>query len=81
MNKEPKTLPQAIKIVVDKYGKDIVNNARMVNIMSDLIDLDESLATKKILKELLKLGYGKKIQETSTHDLVDLKLQFYINNR
>ena len=61
IDKEPKTLPQAIKIIVDRYGKNVLNDVRFVNIMSDVVSLDESLAVKNTFREIIKLGYGKKI--------------------
>ena len=61
MKKKYQTLPQAIKTIVDKYGKDVLNDIQLVNIMSDVVDLEDSLAVKNTLRELIKLGYGKKI--------------------
>lgn len=61
MTKEPKILPLAIKAVVGKYGKEVVRDVRLVNIMSDMVSLDESVAIKNILREVLKDGYGGKI--------------------
>lgn len=61
MNKVTKSLPQGIKIIVDRYGKNVLNDVRFVNIMSDVVSLDESLAVKNTFREIIKLGYGKKI--------------------
>ncbi len=61
MNKETKSLPEAIRIVVGQYGKDIVNDVRLVNVMSDIVDLEDSAAVKTILKDVLSMGYGKKM--------------------
>ena len=61
MKKKSQTLPQAIKTIVDKYGKDVLNDIQLVNIMSDVVNLEDSLAVKNTLRELIKLGYGKKI--------------------
>lgn len=61
MKKESKSLPQAIKTVVDHYGKDVLNDVRLVNIMTDVVTLDDSLAVKNTFREIIKLGYGKKI--------------------
>ena len=61
MIKEPKTLPQAIKIIVGIYGKDVVNDVRMVNIMNDVVSLEDPNAVKSILRDVIRLGYGGKI--------------------
>ena len=61
MNKEPKTLPQAIKAIVERYGKNVLNDVQLVNIMSDVVTLEDSQAVKYIFREIIKLGYGKKI--------------------
>lgn len=78
MNKESKTLPKAIKTVVDVYGKSVVGDVRMVNIMGDVVSLEDSNAVKTILREVLKLGYGKKILniDTSKED-IHLKVRAY----
>lgn len=61
MTKETKTLPQAIKIIVGLYGQDVVKDVRMVNIMGDVVTLEDNLAVKTILRDVLKLGYGGKV--------------------
>lgn len=61
MNKESKTLPKAIKIIIGKYGKEVVNDVRMVNIMSDEVSLEDPAAVKSILRDVIKMGYGSKM--------------------
>lgn len=61
MKKEPKTLPEAIKIVVEIYGKNVVKDARLVNILGDVVSLEDPVAVKNILREVLKSGYGEKV--------------------
>jgi len=61
MKKESKSLPQAIKTIIDHYGKDVLNDVRLVNILTDVVTLDDSLAVKNTFREIIKLGYGKKI--------------------
>lgn len=61
MNKEPKTLPQAIKIIVGIYGKDVVKDVQMVNIMNDVVSLEDPMAVKSILRDVIKMGYGGKM--------------------
>ena len=61
MKKAPKTLPQAIKIMADKYGKDVVKDVQMVNILNDVVSLEDHNAVKSILRDVVKMGYGKKI--------------------
>lgn len=59
--KETCKLPNAIKAIVEKRGKDVANDVILVNIMDDIYDLDESRATKNVLKGLLNFGYGEKL--------------------
>ncbi len=66
MNKEPKTLPQAIKIIVGIYGKNVVKNVQMVNIMNDVVSLEDPVAVKSILRDVIKSGYGTKILAINT---------------
>ena len=61
MKKEPKTLPQAIKIIVGIYGKNVVNDVQMVNIMNDVVSLEDPAAIKSILRDVIKMGYGRKM--------------------
>ena len=63
MKKDPKVLPEAIKTVVAQYGKDIVNDVRLVNVMSDIVDLEDTAAVKTILRDVLSKGYGAKEKE------------------
>lgn len=77
MNKESKTLPQAIKFIVDTYGKKVVNNVQMVNIMNDLVSLEDPSAVKTILHSCVKLGYGHKILALSPKDDCHLKIRSY----
>lgn len=78
MNKEPKTLPQAIRIIVDRYGNNVLNDVRLVNIMSDVVSLEDSLAVKNTFKEIVKLGYGKKILSlVSAKGDIKMKIRVY----
>ena len=61
MNKETKSLPEAIKMVVDKKGKIVVGDILMVNIISDIVDLEDGVAVKTILKDVIRKGYSKKM--------------------
>ena len=61
MNKENKTLPQAIKSIVGIYGKEVVCDVRMANIINDVVSLADSAAVKNILRDVIKQGYGGKI--------------------
>lgn len=78
MKMESKTLPQAIKTIVDHYGKDVLNDVRLVNIMSDVMSLDDSLAVKNTFREIINLGYGKKILSlVSAKGDVKMKVRIY----
>lgn len=61
MTKETKSLPEAIKLVVEKHGKIVIGDILFVNIISDLVDLEDGAAVKAILKDILSMGYGKKL--------------------
>ena len=61
MSKETKALPEAIRTVVGQYGKNIVNDVRLANVMSDIVDLEDTAAVKTILRDVLSMGYGEKI--------------------
>lgn len=79
MNKDTKKLPHAIKMVIEAYGKNIVNDVRTMNIMNDMVSLDETPAIKTILRDVLKLGYGKKLLAISTNDDYHLKVKAFSN--
>ena len=61
MNKEPKTLPQAIKIIVGIYGKNVLKDVQMVNILNDVVSLEDPNAVKSILRDVIKQGYGGRL--------------------
>lgn len=61
MKKSNKILPEAIKEVVDQFGKDIVKDSRLVNILNDIITYSEAPACKAILKEITKSDYCNKL--------------------
>lgn len=75
MNKEPKTLPQAIKIIVGIYGKGVVNDVRMVNIMNDVVSLEDPNAVKTILRDCIRLGYGGIILAIKPNEDCHLKIK------
>lgn len=78
MNKVTKSLPQGIKIIVDRYGMDVLNDVRLVNIMSDVVTLEDSLAVKNTFREIIKLGYGKKILSlVSAKGDIRMKIRVY----
>ena len=78
MKKESKTLPEAIRIVISKYGKDVVKGVRMMNIMSDVVDLEDSAAIKTILRDILYMGYGQKMLAINpTKEDYKLKVKAY----
>lgn len=77
MNKEPKTLPQAIKIVVGIYGKKVINDVHMVNIMNDVVSLEDPNAVKTILRDCIKFGYGGKILTISPYEDCFIKIKTF----
>ncbi len=68
-----KTLPYAIKDVVNLYGKKIIGDVRLVNIISDTVSLDETPAVNNTLRVILRAGYGEKMltvdQNGDNHDI------------
>ena len=85
MNKETKSLPEAIKMVVDKKGKIVVGDILLVNIISDIVDLEDGVAVKTILKDVINKGYGKKMLLVNhEQDDIHLKIKSFakeISNR
>lgn len=77
MNKEPKTLPEAIKIIVGIYGKDVLSDVRMVNIMNDVVSLEEPKSIKTILKECIQAGYGSKVLAIGPRGDLHLKVKAF----
>ena len=77
MTKAPKTLPQAIKIIVGIYGKNVVKDVQMVNIMNDVVSLEDPNAVKSILREVIKHGYGEKILAISPKEDYRLKVKAF----
>ena len=75
MTKEPKTLPEAIKIIVGIYGTKFLNDVRLVNIMNDIVSLEEPNSTKTILKECIRNGYGNKVLSITSQDDLHLKIK------
>lgn len=74
MAKETKSLPEAIKLVVEKNGKIVVGDILMVNIISDIVDLEDGVAVKTILKDVIYKGYGKKMLLVN-HEQEDIHLK------
>ena len=71
-------MPEAIRIVTSKYGKDVVNGIRMMNILNDVVDLEDSAAIKTILRDVLYMGYGQKMLAINpTKEDYKLKVKAY----
>ena len=78
MKKETKSLPEAIKMVVEKKGKIVVGDILMVNIISDIVDLEDGVAVKTILKDVIYKGYGKKMLLVNhEHEDIHLKIKSF----
>lgn len=81
MTKENKILPQAIKIVVCEYGKDVVCDVRLVNIINDMMTLEDNVAVSNILREVLTHGYGLKLLSLNpVNEDCDLKIINFSNS-
>ena len=50
-------LYEAIKTIVQEFGKEIVTNAKVINVFSDYNAFEESKTFKVILKNLIAEGY------------------------
>lgn len=61
-------------MVVDKKGKIVVGDILMVNIISDIVDLEDGVAVKTILKDVIYKGYGKKMLLVN-HEQEDIHLK------
>ena len=51
------TFQEAIKKVINDFGKDILSNPSIVNILSDYNGYEESKAFKIILRIIISEGY------------------------
>lgn len=72
-------LHDAIKQLIAQFGKDIVAEVRLANLVADLNGYEDYPAMKHIFKESLKDGYGKKILEQynqSSDKVLDKTLDF-----
>lgn len=58
-----KKLPEYIKDVIQQYGKDIVKDSRLSNILNDVASFDDVPAAKNVLRTILKKGYGARLLE------------------
>ena len=52
MSRESRTLPESIKIVVDSYGKNVVKDVQMANIMNDVVSWEGPAVVKSILRNV-----------------------------
>jgi len=75
-------LQHVIKDVVDKFGVDVIRDDRFVNILNDMGAFTGSPATKRVLGELLKLGYGEKLYALyeDKDPSWDVKIKSYTHN-
>ena len=72
-----KKLYVAIRYIFNQYGKDVVKDIRLVNILDDTFTFQSLPAAKPLLKDILKSGYGDKLYELGNGDGWKLKSQFF----
>lgn len=80
MAKETKSLPEAIKLVIEKHGKIVIGDILFVNIINDLVNLEDDAAVKTVLKDILAKGYGKKLL-TLDHENEDFHIKIKAYSR
>ena len=73
-----KTLPYAIKDVVNLYGKKVIGDVRLLNIINDTVSLDETPAVNNTLRIILRAGYGEKMLTVDVNgDNHDIKIKSF----
>lgn len=76
--KVSKTLPYAIKDVVNLYGKKVIGDVRLLNIINDTVSLDETPAVNNTLRIILRAGYGEKMLTVDVNgDNHDIKIKSF----
>lgn len=61
-------LHDAIKTLVAQFGESVVAEVRLANLLADLNAYGEYPSMKQVVKESLKLGYGRKLLELYRSD-------------
>ena len=75
------TFQEAIKTVINDFGKDILTNPSVVNILSDYNGYEESKAFKIILRIIISEGYLDQIRMTKNWELNCSKIiERFVNN-
>lgn len=70
-------LYKAIHTILNKYGKDLIAEERLINFLSDYHAFDVR-ATRRVLHTFLQMGYGKQVLELDIQRANDRMLK--INN-
>ena len=70
-------LYKAIHTILNKYGKDLIAEEKLINFLSDYHAFDVR-ATKRVLHTFLQMGYGKQVLELDIQRATDRMLK--INN-
>ncbi len=70
-------LYKAIHIILNKYGKDLIAEEKLINFLSDYHAFDVR-ATRRVLHTFLQMGYGKQVLELDIQRATDRMLK--INN-
>lgn len=75
MSKPYNNLPEALKGIISENGKEIIEDVKLVNILSDLCSLDDIPVAKTIIKKILSDGYGKDIIVAANNPSWEIKLR------
>lgn len=78
MTKKNITLPESIRNVIQQYGKEVVKDIRLSNILDDVASFDDIPAAKPVLRTILKAGYGEKLLSDSQE--LQLKINAYVSD-
>ena len=74
MGKNKTSIPESIKEVIRLYGKDVVKDIRMSNILNDIASFEEIPAAKLVLRVILKEKYGARLLEVE-NQAIDSELK------
>lgn len=75
MSKPYNSLPEALREIISDMGKEIIEDVRLANILSDLCSFDDIPVATTIIKKILSDGYGKEILMASSNPSWEIKLK------
>ena len=75
MSKPYHSLPEALRGVISERGEKVIEDIKLVNILSDVCSLDDIPAAHSILKKMLSDGYGTEILTISSNQTWEIKMK------